>query len=57
MEDRKKDRTLYFPETLHEPIEQQAVLLVDEPAPRAFLEFVTGEQGRAVLRDHGYEVP
>ena len=45
------------PETLHEPIEQQAVLLADEPAPRAFLEFVTGEQGQAILRDHGYEVP
>lgn len=45
------------PETLHDPIDQQAVLLADEPGPRAFLEFVMGEQGQAILRDHGYEVP
>nr|WP_077531774.1 molybdate ABC transporter substrate-binding protein [Halomonas utahensis] len=45
------------PQHQYKPIDQQAVLLVDEPAPRAFLKFVTGNQGRAILRDHGYEVP
>ncbi|MGM0449649.1 MAG: molybdate ABC transporter substrate-binding protein [Pseudomonadota bacterium] len=45
------------PKALHDPIEQQAVLLADEPEARAFLDYVTGEQGRAILRDHGYEVP
>ena len=45
------------PQHLHDPIDQQAVLLVDEAAPRAFLQFVLGDQGQAILRDYGYEVP
>jgi molybdate transport system substrate-binding protein len=42
------------PESLHAPIEQQAVLLRDEPAARAFLEFVKSEDGRAIIRSYGY---
>lgn len=45
------------PEALHDPIEQQAVLLADEPQARDFLDYVTGSEGRAIFRDHGYEVP
>ena len=42
------------PESLHQPIEQQAVLLRDTPAARAFLEFVQSEEARAIIRDYGY---
>jgi molybdate transport system substrate-binding protein len=42
------------PETEHDPIEQQAVLLVDTLAARAFLDFVRSEQGIAIIRSFGY---
>ena len=42
------------PESLHEPIEQQAVLLRDAPAVRAFLDFVQGAEARAVIDSYGY---
>jgi molybdate transport system substrate-binding protein len=42
------------PDSLHDPIEQQAVLLVDAPAARAFLEFVKTDEVRAVIRSYGY---
>ena len=42
------------PESLHTPIEQQAVLLVDAPAPRAFLAFVKSTEARAVIHSYGY---
>ena len=42
------------PESEHEPIEQQAVLLVDTPAAREFLDFVRGEEARALIRSFGY---
>jgi molybdate transport system substrate-binding protein len=42
------------PQTLHQPIEQHAVLLRDSPAAREFLEFVQGEEARTIIRDCGY---
>ena len=42
------------PESLHEPIEQQAVLLRDTPGARAFVEFVKTEEARAIIRNYGY---
>lgn len=42
---------------LHEPIRQDAVLLMraaDNRAARDFLEFLQGEQARGVIRRHGY---
>lgn len=42
------------PEALHQPIEQQAVLLRDGPGAREFLEFVKSEEARAIIRDYGY---
>jgi molybdate transport system substrate-binding protein len=45
------------PEELHSPIEQQAVLLRDAEAPRAFLAFLRGPAGRAVVERHGYVAP
>lgn len=45
------------PAALHAPIVQQAVLLDDDPTARAFLAFVRGEQGRAVIASLGYGLP
>jgi molybdate transport system substrate-binding protein len=45
------------PADLHTPIEQQAVLLKDGLTARRFLEFMTGEGARALIRSYGYETP
>jgi len=45
------------PETLHSPILQQAVLLKDAPAARAFLAFLRSPEARTIIRDHGYALP
>ncbi|TDT41712.1 molybdate transport system substrate-binding protein [Halospina denitrificans] len=45
------------PSSLHDPIDQQAVLIEDNQAAREFLAFVGSEQGRAVFREFGYEAP
>ena len=42
------------PESLHRPIEQEAVLLRDAPAPRQFVEFVKGSEAREIIRSYGY---
>jgi len=42
------------PESLHRPIEQEAVLLRDVPAARAFIEFVKGPEAREIIRSYGY---
>jgi len=43
--------------SLYDPIEQQAVLLRDSPAGREFLAFMRGDEMRALIRAHGYDVP
>ena len=43
-----------IPDALHQPIEQEAVLLRDVPAARALLEFVKGPEGREIIRSYGY---
>lgn len=45
------------PCNLYQPIEQQAVLLADKDAARAFLAFVRGERAADLIRAHGYAVP
>jgi molybdate transport system substrate-binding protein len=45
------------PETLHSPIYQQAVLLKDTVAARAFLAFVRSDEARSIIRRFGYETP
>jgi molybdate transport system substrate-binding protein len=42
------------PESLHRPIEQEAVLLRDVPAARALLEFVKSPEAREIIRSYGY---
>jgi molybdate transport system substrate-binding protein len=45
------------PGNLHQPIEQQAVLVHDKPAARAFLEFLASGQARPVIQADGYDLP
>ncbi|MDX8412357.1 MAG: molybdate ABC transporter substrate-binding protein [Mariprofundaceae bacterium] len=48
------------PQTLHAPLEQQAVLLKsarNNPAAQAFITFLQGQQARAIITDHGYLLP
>ena len=48
------------PAKLHAPIEQQAVLLrpgQDDPAARAFLEFLQGREARRLIERAGYGLP
>ena len=47
------------PSSLHEPIEQDVVLLTrgrDNPAARALMEFVGGPQTKAIIERYGYEL-
>jgi molybdate transport system substrate-binding protein len=46
-----------IPDELFQPIDQQAVLLRDEPASREFLEFLGGDEAAEIIRRHGYGVP
>lgn len=43
-----------LPRRLHRPIEQQAVLLRDDAAARAFLDFLRGAEARAIIERYGY---
>ncbi len=43
-----------IPQILYSPIEQQAVLLQDNPAARAFLAFVRGREALEVIEAYGY---
>jgi len=45
------------PQALYTPIEQQAVLLNDKAAARAFMSFVRDDGSIKIIRDHGYETP
>jgi molybdate transport system substrate-binding protein len=46
-----------IPQSLYEPIEQQAVLLSDSQAASDFLAFVRSREAREIIRAHGYESP
>lgn len=45
------------PPSHHEPIEQRAVLVRDDPGARAFLDFLKGPEGRSVIESFGYGTP
>lgn len=46
-----------IPETLHQPILQQGVLLTDAPAATALRDFLLGDTARAIIESHGYRLP
>ena len=55
--DQKGGSRWLVPEADHDPIVQQAVLLktgADNPAAKAFLVFLKGPQGRAIIEKYGY---
>ncbi|MCP4697475.1 MAG: molybdate ABC transporter substrate-binding protein [Gammaproteobacteria bacterium] len=43
------------PQALYTPIEQQAVLLKDNEAARAFLSFMRSEEALKIIHDYGYD--
>jgi len=45
------------PQSLYDPIEQQAVLLKEGEAPRAFLDYAGSDEARAIIRGFGYATP
>lgn len=45
------------PQSLYDPIEQQAVLLRDSAAGREFMAYVQSVEARALIRSNGYDVP
>jgi molybdate transport system substrate-binding protein len=45
------------PRALYTPIEQQAVLLNDNGAARAFLSFVRSGEALKIIQDYGYDTP
>lgn len=47
----------HVPHNLHSPVEQQAVLLNDNPAATAFLLFVRGDDALTIIHGYGYETP
>lgn len=48
------------PDSMHAPIDQQAILLqrgAESEGAKAFLAFLRGDAGRAIIRRHGYSLP
>ena len=48
------------PDSMHAPIDQQAILLqraAASPGAKAFLAFLRGDAVRAIIRRHGYRLP
>jgi molybdate transport system substrate-binding protein len=45
------------PQSLYDPIEQQAVLLKENATAAAFLGFAKSDQARAIIRGYGYGTP
>lgn len=45
------------PQQLYTPIEQQAVILKDSAAARAFIAYIQGPEGQGLIRGFGYAVP
>ena len=46
-----------IPQALYAPIEQQAVLLKDDPVARGFMTFVRGKEALEIIRSYGYGTP
>ena len=46
-----------IPQALYDPIEQQAVLLLDTGPGRAFLQFIQSAEALKIIEDSGYSLP
>ena len=46
-----------IPTDLHDPIEQQAVLLNNSDAAQAFFNYLSSEAAKTLIRNHGYSTP
>ncbi len=46
-----------IPETLYQPIEQQVVLLKENPTAHDFLQFIQSQQASRIIQDYGYYLP
>jgi len=55
--ERERPPCVPVPDNMHEPILQQAVLVKDSPAARAFLEFLRSPVAREIIHRHGYGPP
>ena len=44
-----------IPQTLYQPIEQQVVLLRDNPAIQDFIDYVQGPEAQTIIRSYGYD--
>ena len=45
------------PLSLHQPIEQQAVLLRDSIASRSFVTYIRSDAAKRIIQQHGYQTP
>lgn len=45
------------PDTTHDPIVQEVLLLQETPAARAFLTFLRSDAARSLIQEHGYALP
>ena len=45
------------PQSLYEPVEQQAILLTQSAGAAAFMSYLRSEQALAIMRDYGYDTP
>ncbi len=60
LDEASRRQAIMVPETLHDPIDQQVVLLVrgsENPAARALIQFLRSDAARCVIRDRGYALP
>jgi molybdate transport system substrate-binding protein len=53
----RKAAVWLVPQDLYDPIEQQAVLLVERQAGRDFLSFLGSEQAAFIILSSGYALP
>lgn len=53
----KRGSAWQVPDTLHQPIIQQAVRMNDRPSVIALMTYLRGDQALQIIRDHGYDVP
>ncbi|MEM1443112.1 MAG: molybdate ABC transporter substrate-binding protein [Verrucomicrobiota bacterium] len=53
----QREQAWIVPRELHSSIEQDAILIEDDPAARSFLEYLQSPSAQKKLQQHGYELP